>query len=147
MLIVSILFIVKILNNHYDKQNMRAIKTKLAPQAIGPYSQAIIAGDFIFCSGQISIDPKTGEIIKGGIEKQTERVIKNLKAILQEAGFALENVVKTEVYLANMEDFSIMNDVYGKYFIFQAHPARATVEVSRLPKNALIEITCIAHKE
>lgn len=126
---------------------MREIQTKSAPQAIGPYSQAIVAGDYIFCSGQIPIDPETGIVVAGGIAEQTERVIKNLQAVLQEAGVDLENVVKTEVYLTDMENFSMMNEVYGKNFATKPYPARATVEVSRLPKNVLIEISCIAYKK
>lgn len=126
---------------------MKAVQTIMAPQAIGPYSQAIIAGEFIFCSGQIPINPETGLIIDGGIKEQTEQVIRNLQAVLQEAGVDLENIVKTEVYLSSMEDFAVMNEMYAKKFITQPHPARATIEVARLPKDVLIEISCIAYKK
>lgn len=126
---------------------MQSIETKKAPQAIGPYSQAIVSVDLIFCSGQIPIDPATGSIIIGGIEDQTGQSIKNLQAVLEEAGVSLEQVVKTEVYLSRMEDFSAMNAVYEKYFSKKPYPARATVEVSKLPKDALIEIACIARKK
>ncbi|HBR71281.1 MAG TPA: hypothetical protein DEA27_00545 [Candidatus Moranbacteria bacterium] len=126
---------------------MKEIQTKLAPQAIGPYSQAIIVDDFVFCSGQIPINPETSLIVEGDIKKQVEQVIKNLQAVLQEVGIGLENVVKTEVYLKNMEDFSAMNEVYAEKFIFKPYPARVTVEVARLPKDVLIEIACIAHKK
>ena len=125
---------------------MREINTRSAPQAIGPYSQAIEAGDFIFCSGQIPLDPETGSIIEGGIEAQSEQALKNLKAILREAGADLDRVVKTEVYLSRMENFSAMNAVYERYFSQKPYPARATVEVSKLPKDVLIEISCIASK-
>lgn len=126
---------------------MKEIQTKSAPQAIGPYSQATIVDNFIFCSGQIPINPETGLVVVGGIEEQTEQVIKNLKAVLQAAGVGLENVVKTEVYLTNMENFSFMNDLYAKNFKFNPYPSRVTVEVSRLPKDVLIEIACIAYKK
>lgn len=126
---------------------MKAVQTNLAPQAIGPYSQAIIAGEFIFCSGQIPINPETGLVVESGIKEQTTQVIKNLQAVLQEAGVNLENIVKTEVYLANMEDFSAMNEVYSENFTTQPYPARATIEVACLPKNVLIEISCIAYKK
>lgn len=135
----------KLISN--PKTIMQAIETTLAPQAIGPYSQAIMAGDFIFCSGQIPIDPKTGTIIQGGIQEQTTQVLQNLKAVLQAADAGLENVIRTEVYLADMEDFSIMNEIYSQHFASLPYPARATVEVSRLPKNVLIEIACIAQKK
>jgi len=123
---------------------MKAIQTSLAPQAIGPYSQAIVTGDLIFCSGQIPLKPETGAVVEGGIKEQTEQVIKNLKAILQAASVELCDVVKTEVFLTDMANFSLMNEVYSQNFISQPYPARATVEVSHLPKDVLIEISCIA---
>jgi len=126
---------------------MKEINSKSAPQAIGPYSQAIIAENLIFCSGQIPLDPISGEIIEGGISEQTQWVIDNLTEVLKEVGAGLKNVIKTEVYLSDMNHFSEMNDVYRKNFIFKPYPARVTVEVSRLPKNALIEISCVACKE
>ena len=114
-----------------------------APAAIGPYSQAILAGGMVFISGQLPVDPKTGDIVQGGIEAQTERVIKNIEAILDESGLTLENVVKTTVYMANLADFAAMNQVYGHLFPVDA-PARATIQVARLPKDALVEIEAIA---
>jgi 2-iminobutanoate/2-iminopropanoate deaminase len=119
------------------------VSTKDAPQAIGPYSQAIKAGGFVFVSGQIPIDPATGQIITGDISAQTERVMKNLEAILRAAGSSLAQVVKSTVYLKNMSEFAAMNEVYGRFFK-SAPPARATVEVSRLPKDVLVEIDVIA---
>jgi len=120
----------------------KTITAKEAPEAIGPYSQAIDCGDFVFCSGQIAITPETGKLIEGGISEQTEGVIKNLKAVLKESGCDLNSVVKTTVYLKNIEDFAEMNKVYAEYFT--SKPARATVEVSNLPKDALVEIECVA---
>ena len=126
---------------------MKEIQTKSAPQAIGPYSQAIAVDGFVFCSGQIPLNPETGVVINGGIEEQTQQVLKNLKAVLQEAGVDFENVVKTEVYLADMKDFAAMNTVYAENFSTKPYPARVTVEVSRLPKDVLVEIACIACKK
>jgi 2-iminobutanoate/2-iminopropanoate deaminase len=122
---------------------MEVIQTSNAPQAIGPYSQAVKTGDFIFCSGQIPLNSK-GELIKGGIKEQTHQVIKNLKEVLNEAGTDLNKIVKTTIYLSDMNDFIEMNEVYASYFHESPKPARATVEVSRLPKDVKIEIDCIA---
>jgi len=119
------------------------IATPFAPQAIGPYSQAIRANGFVFVSGQIAIDPATSNVITGGVAEQTDRVMMNLTAILGEAGTAMDKVVKSTVYLKNMGDFGIMNEVYGRYFP-DSPPARATVEVSRLPKDVLVEIDVVA---
>jgi len=119
------------------------IATKDAPQAIGPYSQAIRAGGFVFVSGQVAIDPTTQQVIGGDVAAQTERVLKNLTGILQAAGTGVEKVVRSTVFLKNMGDFGAMNEVYGKYF-HSAPPARSTVEVSRLPKDVLVEIDVIA---
>jgi len=119
------------------------IATKDAPQPIGPYSQAIKAAGMVFASGQVAIDPATGNVISGGIAEQTERVLKNLQAILQAAGTGLEKVVKTTVYLKNMSEFAAMNEVYARFWS-SSPPARATVEVSRLPKDVLVEIDVIA---
>jgi 2-iminobutanoate/2-iminopropanoate deaminase len=119
------------------------IATADAPKAIGPYSQAIRANGMVFTAGQVALDPATGNLVEGGIAAQTERVINNLKAILTQAGSGLEQVVKTTIYLKSMNDFAAMNEVYGKMFP-APHPARATVEVSRLPKDALVEIDVIA---
>jgi 2-iminobutanoate/2-iminopropanoate deaminase len=113
------------------------------PKAIGPYSQAIKANGFVFVSGQVAIDPSTQQVISGDVAAQTDRVIKNLSAILQAAGSSLEKVVRSTVFLKDMGDFTTMNEVYGKYFT-SAPPARATVEVSRLPKDVAVEIDVIA---
>ena len=119
------------------------IATNDGPKAIGPYSQAIKANGFVFVSGQVAIDPSTQQVIAGDVAAQTDRVIKNLSAILQAAGSSLEKVVRSTVFLKNMGDFTAMNEVYGKYFT-SAPPARATVEVSRLPKDVAVEIDVIA---
>ena len=124
-------------------QSREAISTPNGPKAIGPYSQAIKANGFVFVSGQVAFDPATGNLISGGIEQQTEQVMKNLSAILQAAGSSWEKVVKTTVYLKNMSEFGQMNEVYGK-FCKNAPPARATVEVARLPKDVAVEIDVIA---
>lgn len=120
----------------------KKIETKNAPAAIGPYSQAIEVGNFIFTSGQIPIDPLTGNLVSGGIEEQTTQVIKNLSAVLEEAGSKLDRVIKTTCFLQNIGDFAKFNAVYGKYFT--GKPARSCVEVSALPKGALVEIEVIA---
>jgi 2-iminobutanoate/2-iminopropanoate deaminase len=119
------------------------VKTDNAPGALGPYSQAIKVGEFIYTSGQIAIDPATGELIGGGIAEQTERVLKNVGAVLEAAGSSLDQVVKTLVFLADMNDFAAMNEVYGKFFT-EAPPARSTVQAARLPKDARVEIEAVA---
>lgn len=119
------------------------IATKDAPQAIGPYSQAIKANGFVFISGQIAIDPATAQIIQGDVAAQTERVLKNLEAILKAAGSGLDRVVRTTVFLKNMGDFAAMNEVYGRFWK-SAPPARSTVEVARLPRDVAVEIDVIA---
>ena len=119
------------------------IKTERAPAAIGPYSQAVRAGGFIFASGQIPLDPKTGEFVAGGVAEQTEQVMRNLSAVLEAAGSALERIVKTTVFLADMNDFAAMNEVYGRYFV-ENPPARATVQAARLPRDARVEIEVTA---
>ena len=119
------------------------ISTPNAPQAIGPYSQAIRANGFVFVSGQVAIDPVTQQVLEGDVAAQTERVMKNLAGILAAAGTGLENVVRSTVFLKNMGDFAAMNAVYGKYFT-ATPPARSTVEVARLPKDVLVEIDVIA---
>jgi 2-iminobutanoate/2-iminopropanoate deaminase len=123
----------------------KIVKTTEAPQAIGPYSQAVEANGFVFVSGQIPLDPKTGNIIAGDIREQAKRVMENGKAVLAAAGCSMDHVVKTTIYLKNMEDFGIVNEVYGNYFASDP-PARATVEVSRLPKDVAIEIDFAAMK-
>lgn len=119
------------------------VSTTDAPRAIGPYSQGIKAGGFVFVSGQVAIDPATNKLIEGDIRAQTERVLKNVSAILDAAGTSLDQVVKTTVFLKNMDDFVPMNEVYAKFFGAEP-PARATVEASKLPKDMLVEIEAIA---
>jgi 2-iminobutanoate/2-iminopropanoate deaminase len=121
----------------------QVIETKNAPQAIGPYSQAIKAAGLVFASGQIPIDPSTGEFVAGGVADQTEQVLKNLSAVLEAAGTDLSSVVKTTVFLADMKDFVAMNEVYGRFFAVEP-PARATVQASGLPRDARVEIEAIA---
>jgi 2-iminobutanoate/2-iminopropanoate deaminase len=123
-----------------------AISTPHAPAAIGPYSQAVKTGDFLYTSGQIPLDPVSGQVVSGDITEQTTRVLENLKAVLEEAGSGLSNVIKTVVFLKNMSDFASMNAVYGKYLAPEGvvPPARSTVEVARLPKDVLVEIEVIA---
>jgi 2-iminobutanoate/2-iminopropanoate deaminase len=119
------------------------VSTNSAPGAIGPYSQAIKANGMVFCSGQIPIDPATGEFVSDIVSEQTEQVLKNLSEVLKAAGTSLDNVVKTTVFLADMKDFVEMNEVYGRYFT-DNKPARATVQAAGLPRNAKVEIDCIA---
>ena len=119
------------------------IATGDAPQAIGPYSQAVRAGNMVFASGQIPLDPATKEFVPGGIAEQTEQVLKNLTAVFAAAGVEMDQIVKTTVFLADMNDFTAMNEVYGKYFS-ENPPARATVQAARLPKDAKVEIEAIA---
>jgi len=123
----------------------KIVATDNAPQAIGPYSQAIQYGDFLFVSGQIAIEPKTGDIIEGDIEAQTEQVLKNISAIIAEAGMSLQNMVKCTCFLKDMNDFVRFNSVYENYFS-ESPPARETVEVARLPKDVLLEISAICGK-
>jgi 2-iminobutanoate/2-iminopropanoate deaminase len=120
-----------------------ALSTPNAPAAIGPYSQAIKAGGFLFASGQIPLDPASGALVEGGIAEQTHRVLKNLAAILEAAGSSFERVVKTTVYLADMGEFAAMNDIYATYFPEPA-PARATIQAARLPRDVRVEIDLIA---
>ncbi len=121
---------------------MRKIYTDKAPKVVGPYSQAIEIGGLVFCSGQIGINPKTGDLVDG-IEKQTTQVLKNLEAVLEESGAHKESVIKTTIFLKNMKDYITVNEIYGKFF-GDHKPARSTVAVSHLPKDALIEIEAIA---
>lgn len=123
--------------------SIKPVSTVQAPAAIGPYSQAVIVSNLVFCSGQIPLDPNTGELIEGDITKQTHQVIKNIKSVLEAGGTDLDHVVKTTVFLASMNDFSAMNKVYGKYFQ-GISPARTTIQVSALPKGALVEIEAVA---
>jgi 2-iminobutanoate/2-iminopropanoate deaminase len=133
-------------HNPTMSQNKTAISTKDAPAAIGPYSQAVRVGDTIYTSGQIPIDPATGDLVSGGITEQTTRVLENLKAVLGEAGSDLTHVIKTTVFLKDMKDFAAMNAIYARYFAPEGvvAPARSTVQVAALPKDALVEIDCIA---
>jgi 2-iminobutanoate/2-iminopropanoate deaminase len=123
------------------------VSSKAAPAAIGPYSQAVRIGSFLYTSGQVALDPASGALVAGGVTEQTVRVIENLKAVLAAAGANLAQVVKTTVFLKNIGDFAVMNEVYGRYFAAEdvVAPARSTVEVARLPKDALVEIEVIAH--
>ena len=122
------------------------ISTPAAPAAIGPYSQAVRLGDLVYTSGQVALDPATGEFLGGDVTAQTERVCENLRAVLNEAGLNLTHVVKTLVFLKDMKDFAAMNAVYGRFFAPAdvVPPARSTVQVAALPKDALVEIECIA---
>ncbi len=122
---------------------MRFVATGQAPQAIGPYSQAVIAGGLVFCAGQTALDPATMALVPGDVKAQTDRVLSNLAAVLETAGSSLAKVVKTTVFLTTMDDFAAMNEVYAARF--GAHrPARSTVAVKALPKNGLVEIECVA---
>lgn len=122
---------------------IETVTTDKAPGAIGPYSQAVKAGGMVFCSGQIPIDPATGEFVPGGVAAQTDQVLRNLSEVLSAAGASLATVVKTSVFLAEMNDFAEMNEVYGRYFS-ENKPARATVQAAGLPRGARVEIDCIA---
>ena len=123
----------------------KIIITKNAPAPIGPYNQAILAGNTLYVSGQIPLDPATGELVQGSVEEEAQLVMKNLEAVLSEAGFGFENVVKTTIFLRDMGDFAVVNEVYGSYFGEDA-PARETVAVAGLPKNVNVEIPVIAWK-
>ncbi|MGB8645145.1 MAG: RidA family protein [Anaerolineae bacterium] len=121
----------------------RVVSTPQAPAALGPYSQAIRSGELIFCAGQVPLDPATGKLVEGGIQEQTRRALQNLSAVLQEAGSSLGRIVKTTVFMVNLDDFKAMNEVYAQFFP-SAPPARSTVQVVRLPAGALVEIEAIA---
>jgi 2-iminobutanoate/2-iminopropanoate deaminase len=122
---------------------IETVATDRGPKAIGPYSQAVRANGFVFLSGQIPLDPKTQQVVEGDAAAQTERVLENLKAVVEAAGSSIQRVVKTTVFLSDMNDFAAMNEVYSRYFVTHP-PARSTVEVSRLPKNVRVEIDLIA---
>lgn len=124
---------------------MKAIHTQQAPAAIGPYSQAIEVNGFVYASGQIPIDPATGEFVEGGVKEQTRQALTNASRIMEEAGTDLAHVVKTTVFLADMADFAAMNEVYSTFFS-EPYPARSAVAVKALPKGALVEVECIACK-
>lgn len=123
----------------------KVISTENAPKAIGPYSQAVQMGDFVFCSGQVALDPKTGEVFTGDIGTQTEMVMKNVTSVLEAAGLNLSNIVKTTIFLTSMNDFAAVNEAYGKFFT-EAPPARSTVAVAGLPRGVNVEIEVIAHR-
>ena len=126
-----------------NQMSKKAINTEKAPKAIGPYSQAIQVGNLVYTSGQLPIDPTTGAFPEGGIKEQTRQSLRNIQAILEEAGLTMSNVVKTTVFLADMNDFADMNAVYAEFFT-QPYPARSAVAVKTLPKNALVEIEAVA---
>jgi 2-iminobutanoate/2-iminopropanoate deaminase len=124
--------------------NHTIIHTDKAPKAIGPYSQAVVHNGIVYCSGQIGLEPDTMQITEGGVEAQAERVMKNLGAVLAEAGSSFGKVLKCSIFLASMDDFSTVNEIYGRYFESNP-PARETVAVKTLPKNVLVEISCVAY--
>ena len=140
ILLTILLFLVSIATN---AQGKRAVESADAPKAIGPYSQAIVANGFVFTAGQIGSDPKTGTLVEGGIVEQTEQTLKNLSAVLKASNSSFDNAVKVTVFLADMNDFAKMNEVYAKYFK-APFPARSTVQVARLPRDAKVEIEVIA---
>lgn len=134
-------------SNQSDKgRHMKTLETKKAPAPIGPYSQAVVTGKTLFISGQVPIDPETGTMVSGDISVETHQVMKNLLAVLAEAGLDFSNVVKSSIFITNMDDFKVVNEVYGSY-LNQPFPARETVEVRRLPANARVEISMIAELE
>ena len=126
--------------------NIQKVIAEAAPQVIGPYSQATIAGDYVFVSGQLPIDPSTKKLIEGDLEMMTHLVIDHLEAILKAAGLSLANVVKTDVFLKDLADFQAMNLAYAKRFHFPAAPARVTIQAGKLPMDARVEISCIAYR-
>ena len=119
----------------------KIIYTNQAPEPIGPYSQAVQAGNFLFCSGQIAIDPTSGEVVEDGVKEQAVQVMKNIQNLVNAAGFTMEQIVKTTIFLRTMDDFAVVNEVYGSYFNNENAPARETVAVVGLPKNVLVEIS------
>jgi 2-iminobutanoate/2-iminopropanoate deaminase len=133
-------------NDNTSKDMKKIVTTANAPAPIGPYNQAVLAGNTLYISGQIPIDPKTGDLVSGDIKKETEQSMQNLKAILAEAGMTFENVVKSSIFLKDMHQFSQINEVYGAYFDADTAPARETVEVANLPKFVNVEISMIAVK-
>ena len=140
---LSVLFVLVLMTTVSFAQEKKVVLTKDAPQPIGPYSQAIKAGGFVFASGQIVLDPATGKLIEGDIKAQTERVLKNLTAVLAAAGSSMDRVVRTTVFLRNISDFPAMNEVYGQFFKNEP-PSRSTVGVAALPRDALLEIDVVA---
>ena len=126
-------------------ESKKVISTDKAPQAIGPYSQAIQVQNTLYLAGQIALDPQSGQLVEGGIEVQTHRVMQNLNAVLEEAGFNFNDVVQTQVFLSDLNHYSAMNAVYAKYFV-ESPPARAVVEAARIPRDALVEIMMVAQR-
>ncbi len=126
-------------------ESKKVISTDKAPQAIGPYSQAIQVQNTLYLAGQIALDPQSGQLVEGGIEVQTHRVMQNLNAVLEEAGFNFNDVVQTQVFLSDLNNYTAMNAVYAKYFV-ESPPARAVVEAARIPRDALVEIIMVAQK-
>jgi len=126
-------------------KKIKKIETEYAPKAIGPYSQAVLAGDYLFISGQIPVDPKTRAVVENDITIQTKQVLKNIEAILQECDLTFEHIVKMEVYLKDMADFQAMNAVYAEKFPHPIKPARQAMQVAKLPLDVLIEISCVAY--
>ena len=123
----------------------KPVQTNAAPKALGPYAQAVVAGGTVYCAGQIPLDPATGNVVAGGVAEQTERVLENLRAVLKAAGSDLDRAVKTTVFIKDMNDFTAMNEVYGRPEYFGPNPpARSTVEVARLPRDVLVEIEVVA---
>lgn len=122
---------------------LQKIQSKSAPAAVGPYSQAVKAGGFIFCSGQIGLNPKTNNLVKGGVEKETEQVLKNIFQVLKAGGTSFKDVIRVDIFLTDKNDFSQVNKIYTNYFISDPKPARQTVVVTALPKGAKIEMSCI----
>ena len=133
-------------NNKNETEMKRIINTSNAPKPIAPYNQAVITEDLMFISGQVAFDPNTDELVLDDIQKETKQVMENLKSILEEANLSFDNVVKTTIFLSDMNDFQQVNEVYGSYFSNDQAPARETVEVSRLPKDVNVEISMIACK-
>ncbi len=130
---------------YFTYMSKEIVETKSAPSALGPYSQAVIHQGIIYCSGQIAIDPNSNKIVDGGISEQVEQVMKNLKSVLNAADSEMNRVLKCTIYLSDMSDFAVVNEVYGKYFDSEP-PARETVAVKTLPKNVLVEISCVAYQ-
>ena len=126
--------------------NRKIVSTDAAPKAVGPYSQAVWAGDLLFCAGQIPLDPATGQVVPGGVVEQTVRVLENLRAVLVSQGLDLANIVKTTVFVADLNHFTALNEVYARYFTGD-FPARSTVQVARLPKDVLFEIEAVAIRD
>ena len=145
-----VIFFIALTYNAFNNKNKtdmkRIINTSNAPKPIGPYNQAVISGDLMFISGQVAFDPNTDELVLDDIQTETKQVMENLKSILEEANLSFKNVVKTTIFLSDMDDFQQVNEVYGSYFSNDQAPARETVEVSRLPKDVNVEISMIACK-